>query len=182
MWCVSKFSRNWQLHMWSLQCYKRPVLAFISVHSNRININKPPKRLVRSSSKPHQECSSFLWGNLRLTANTIGGVLGSAPGQLYYPLQWRHNGRDSVLNHKPHDCLLNLLFRRGSKKTSKLRVTGLCAGNSPVTGEFPAQMASDTENVSIWWRHHGSTFIIVWYNTMLTVIQHEINVEVQFTF
>ena len=32
-----------------------------------------------------------------------------------------------------------------SKKTSKLRVTGLCAGNSPGTGEFPAQMASDAE-------------------------------------
>ena len=39
-------------------------------------------------------------------------------------------------------------------KTSKLRVTGLCAGNSPVTYEFPAQMASNAENVSIWWRHH----------------------------
>ena len=30
----------------------------------------------------------------------------------------------------------------------------LCAGNSPVTGEFPAQRASNTENVLIWWRHH----------------------------
>ena len=39
-------------------------------------------------------------------------------------------------------------------KTSKLRVTGLCVGNSPGTGEFPAQMASNAENVSIWWRHH----------------------------
>ena len=28
-------------------------------------------------------------------------------------------------------CLPNRLFRRRSKKTSKLRVTGLCAGNSP---------------------------------------------------
>ena len=46
------------------------------------------------------------------------------------------------------------LFRRRSKKTSKLRVTGLCVGNSPGTGEFPAQMASNAENVSIWWRHH----------------------------
>ena len=36
----------------------------------------------------------------------------------------------------------------------KLRVTGLCVGNSPVPGEFPAQMASNAENVSIWWRHH----------------------------
>ena len=46
------------------------------------------------------------------------------------------------------------LFGRRSKKTSKLRVTCLCVGNSPGTGEFPAQMASNAENVSIWWRHH----------------------------
>ena len=43
-------------------------------------------------------------------------------------LQWRHNGRNSVSNHQPHHCLLNRLFRRRSKKASKLRVTGLCAG------------------------------------------------------
>ena len=61
------------------------------------------------------------------------------------PLQWRHNGRDGVSNHQPGHCLLNCLFRRGSKKTSKLRVLGLCAGNSPSTGEFPTQMASNTE-------------------------------------
>ena len=69
-------------------------------------------------------------------------------------LQWRHNGRDGVSNHQPRHCLLNRLFRRRSKKTSKLRVTGLCAGNSPVTSEFPAQRASNAENVSIWWRNH----------------------------
>ena len=69
-------------------------------------------------------------------------------------LRWRHNGHDSVSNHQPQDCLLNRIFGRISKKTSKLRVTGLCAGNSPVTGEFPAQMASYAENDSIWWRHH----------------------------
>ena len=69
-------------------------------------------------------------------------------------LPWRHNGRDSISNHQPYDCLLNRLFRRRWKETSKLRVTGLCAGNSPVTGEFPAQIASNAENVSIWWRHH----------------------------
>ena len=71
-------------------------------------------------------------------------------------LRWRHNGCDSVSNHQPHDCLLNLLSRRRSKKTSKLRVTGLCAWNSPGTGEFPAQMACNAENVSIWWRHYVS--------------------------
>ena len=46
-------------------------------------------------------------------------------------LQWRHNDHDSVSNHQPHGCLLNRLFRRRSKETSKLRVTGLCVGNSP---------------------------------------------------
>ena len=61
------------------------------------------------------------------------------------PLRWRHNGRDGVSNHQPHDCLLKRLFRRRAKKTSKLRVTGLCEGNSPVTGEFPAQRASNAE-------------------------------------
>ena len=72
-----------------------------------------------------------------------------------YPLEWRYNGLDSVSNHQSHDCLLNRLLRCRSKKTSKLRVTGLCEGNSPGTSEFPAQMASDAENVSIWWRHHA---------------------------
>ena len=46
-------------------------------------------------------------------------------------LRWRHNGRDSISNHQPYDCLFNRLFRRRSKKTSKLRAIGLCVGNSP---------------------------------------------------
>ena len=73
-----------------------------------------------------------------------------------YTSQWRHNEHDGVWNHRRLDCLLNRLFKRRSKKTSKLRVTGLCDGYSPVTGEFPAQRATDTENVSIWWRHHAT--------------------------
>ena len=56
-----------------------------------------------------------------------------------YSLQWRHNGRDGVSNHRRLDRLLNRLFRRGSKKTSKLRVIGLYE----VAGEFPAQRASN---------------------------------------
>ena len=40
------------------------------------------------------------------------------------------------------------------KHQSKLRATGLCEGNSPVTGEFPAHRASNAENVSTWWSHH----------------------------
>ena len=71
------------------------------------------------------------------------------PNMQQYTLQGRHNGLDGVSNHQSHHCLLSRLFGRRSKKTSKLRVTGLCAGNSPGTGEFPTQMASNAENVSI---------------------------------
>ena len=69
---------------------------------------------------------------------------------IHNTLQWRHNQRDGVSNHQPHDCLLNRLFRH----RSKLCVTGLCEGNSPVTGEFPAQKDCSVENIFIWWRHH----------------------------
>ena len=61
---------------------------------------------------------------------------------LHLTLQSRHNEPDGVSNRQSHDCLLKRLFRRGSKETPK------------VTGEFPAQRASNAENVSIWWRHH----------------------------
>ena len=76
-------------------------------------------------------------------------------------LHWRHNDHDGVSNHQPHGYILSRLFRHRSKKTSKLRVTGLRAGNSPGTGEFPAQMASNAVNVSIWWRHHVGTIFFL---------------------
>ena len=69
-------------------------------------------------------------------------------------IQWRNNGWDGVSNNGRLDCLHKRLFRRRSKKTSKLRVTGLCEWNSPLIGEFPGQRANNAENVSIWWRHH----------------------------
>ena len=66
-----------------------------------------------------------------------------------YALQWRHNERDGVSNHRRLDSGRLM-------KTSKLRVTGLAEGNPPVTNGFPHTLrASDAENVSIWWRHHG---------------------------
>ena len=70
-------------------------------------------------------------------------------GEYNCSLQWRHNGRDGVSNHQPHDCLLNRLSRHKSKKTSKRRVIGLCEGKSQETGEFPAQRDSYAEIVAI---------------------------------
>ena len=97
---------------------------------------------------------AYLGGLMQERHNSIANILElhfSCTHPLIYgqilllSLQWRHNGRNSVSNHQPHHCLLNGLFRRRSKKTSKLRITGLCVGNLPGTGEFPAQMASNTE-------------------------------------
>ena len=60
------------------------------------------------------------------------------------------------------------LFRRRSKKTSKLHFTGLCEGNSPVTGEFPSQRASNSEDffhlmTSSWlhFRHFMSDLLLM---------------------
>ena len=62
-----------------------------------------------------------------LFSPALSRILKSSPNTL----RWRHYRRDSASIHQPHDCLLNRLFRRRSKKISKLRVTGLCVGNSP---------------------------------------------------
>ena len=83
------------------------------------------------------------------------GTIQTQRQSVVHSLRWCHNELDGISDHQPHDCLLNLLFRRRSKKTSKLCVTGFCVGNSPWTGELPAQKASNAENISIWWRHHG---------------------------
>ena len=61
------------------------------------------------------------------------------------PLRWRHNERDGVSNDRRLDGLLNRLFGHRSKKTPKLRVIGLCEGNSPVTGELTSQKASKAD-------------------------------------
>ena len=95
--------------------------------------------LMSNNGEKCKYSCTFLWNNLTCKGVNIHILLS---------LRWRHNDHDSASNHQPRGCLLNRLFRRKSKKTSKLRVTDLCAG------EFPAQRASCAENVSIWWRHH----------------------------
>ena len=80
---------------------------------------------------------------------------------LYMPLknavtlQWRHNGRDSVSNHESHDFLLNR-YSDADQRKHQSSTSLAFVGKSPGTGEFPAQMASYAENVSIWWRHHDT--------------------------
>ena len=100
------------------------------------------------------EISYTTVGEFRSGVTGFATIYVTGSHRILLTLQWRHNRHDSVSNHQPHDCFLNRLFRRRSKKTPKLRVSGLCAGNSPGTGEFLAQMASNAENVSDCWRHY----------------------------
>ena len=82
-------------------------------------------------------------------------------------LQWRHNGRDGVLNNQPHDCLLNRLFRDRSKKTPKLHVTGLCAGihrwtmNSPHKWPETRKMFPFDDSIT---RIQHWSLVIAWAN------------------
>ena len=60
-------------------------------------------------------------------------------------LQWRHNGCDGISNHQRLDAYSTVCSGTGQRKKSKICVTGLCEGNSPVTSEFPSQRASNAE-------------------------------------
>ena len=77
-------------------------------------------------------------------------------------LKWRHNGHDGVSNYQPHDCLLSRLFRRKAKKTSKLRVTGLCGGIHRRLVNSPHKWPVTQKNDSIWWRHHEGLVHFRW--------------------
>ena len=94
----------------------------------------------------NKQCSSSNSKMSVITSPFIGNIT----------LHFHHYGDVimSVSNHQLHDCLLNRLFWCRSNETSKLSATGVCAGNSPVNGEFPTQWASNPDNFSIWWRHH----------------------------
>ena len=69
---------------------------------------------------------------------------------------WTCYTDQGVSNHLCLDCFFNCLFRPRSKKKN-LRTTGLCEGNSSVTGEFLVRRASNAGKVSIRWRRHVSS-------------------------
>ena len=125
-------------------------------------------------------CAHTILNKLRLFSSKIS-KMPRAIGlrDITCTLQWCHNERHGVSNHRRLYCLLNRLLRPRSKKASKLRVTGLCEGNSPVTGEFPTQRASNAENVFIWWRHHAQSKVctqismcLYMYILFVTILLH----------
>ena len=111
--------------------------CWLIVHMTLCNLNEitmilfPKIHCKASFAKCRLFCSGPIWRN---PSSDIS-------------LLWRHKGRDDVSIHQPHDCLLNRSFRRRSKKTSKLRVTGLCVReihrrpmNSPHKGPVTRKM------------------------------------------
>ena len=100
----------------------------------------------------------ILWDNINinLTHSSINKIITSyvaIPIIILISSQWRHNERNGDSNHRRLACLHSRLFRRRSKKTSKLRVTGFSEWNPPVTDGFPSQRACNEESASVWWRH-----------------------------
>ena len=95
------------------------------------------------------------------------------------PLQWRHNERDGVSNRRRLDCLLNRLFRRRSKKTSKLRVTGLCVRgihrwpvDSPHKGPVTREMLPFDDVIMVFHDDnallYGMTFLLMSWQLLTT--------------
>ena len=91
------------------------------------------RRFSTAKKMPRGTDTTFRWVRARNTLTHWSYVFLALTHRLVQiipikTLQWGHNGRDSISNHQSHDCLLNRLFRRRSKKTQKLRVVGLCFG------------------------------------------------------
>ena len=128
------YSRNW-----TLRKYNKPRVSAMDVRTYSI------RHIVKYAARSIFQNLACWYQLQRPISVAISWVL---------PLHWRHNEHDGVSNHRRLYCLLNSVFRRRSQKTSKLCVTGPCEDNSQVIGEFPAQRASNAENVSIWWRGH----------------------------
>ena len=177
------FPHSWPFARGILRCgfsLKRSVMlrfdaSFLSILSKLLN------KMSVSGETTWRPCDVIMvmntW-NLQATLwrmeywhSRLGNTINAA-GKCWPSLQLRHNESNGVSNHRRHECLLNRLFRRRSKKTSKLLVTGLCEGNPLVTSEFPTQRVSNAENVSIWWRHIGdacddTTASSFWNNTIV---------------
>ena len=66
-------------------------------------------------------------------------------------LQWRHNEHGGVSNHQPRESFIQVQIKENFKDP---RHWPLCEES----GEFPAQKASNSEKVSIWWRHHSVSY------------------------
>ena len=99
-----------------MDSYHRGIVIYMHIFHNYVVVSPDAIWYAIIVHRVPFQCLEWIWLNYQ---------------RISIALRWRHNGCDSVSNHQPRECLLRRLIRRTSKKTSKLRVTGLCVGNSP---------------------------------------------------
>ena len=73
-----------------------------------------------------------------------------------FTLQWRHNERDGISNHRCLYCLLNFFQ----------------AHRWPV--DSPHKRASNAENISIWWRHYNVTLMMSFWGYLRHWLHREL--------
>ena len=82
----------------------------------------------------------------RSSKDNYNDVIMAAVASQITSLTFAYSTVDSYADQRKHQSPASLAF--------------VCVGNSPGTGEFSAQMASNAENISIWWRYHENLCII----------------------
>ena len=107
-------------------------------------VSLQPGKLVFALKMPMTKfmANSCRWVHVEYKARTVTKL--SSPETL----RWRHNERDGVSNHQPHDCLLNGLFVQIKENIKQ------APRHWPLCGEFTGNSPHKRGNVSIWWRHH----------------------------
>ena len=146
-WKIALIENTTLYHRYNIQLYCAPHCRFTRNSTAIVYIRQ------------HLPCTNKVWLHEKRSVHRDMNILNATKSRNPDPSHYNDVIMSVIVsNHQPHNGLLNLLFRRRSKKTPKLRGTGLCEGNSPVTGDVPSQRASNAENVSIWWRHHELWF------------------------
>ena len=130
--------------MRDLKCPQRGVVWCLGVGRSTALLQLQQKTICQHSPSDIWETSvdDFLWTARREHGTSCSrSYAGASPCSAWEALQWCHNERSGLSNHRRLDYLVNHLFRRKSKKISKLPVTGPLWGEPPITGGFPAQRA-----------------------------------------
>ena len=82
-----------------------PCSQHVMGNTSRLN---QPQSAIMLNTKGHSEVAEHYL--------EVSYMLYAMYDIVFSSLQWRHNRHNSVLNHQPHHCLLNRLFRCRSKK------------------------------------------------------------------
>ena len=139
------------------------------------------------SSKPQFEFYEMSWRALQQMSSCCRMV--KSPSYIAFEIQQGLNHIVVFVGDHYSDVIMGAMaspasqmftqpFIQAQIKKKHQSFTGLCARNSPVTGQFPK--ASNTENVFIWWRHRvieipdciktmGLPDDTVWYKTTLHI-------------